>query len=355
MNPPDSHRGLFSPLKTTIAPPTTTMMEEKTKPTVHTCPTVGLSPPLPPSVSHATVVSTAPATRTRLKRRLEDMRSDSTRSLTSSSEDAAPNKKLAPFSYQTGALCSSVSPSTVVEKELYFGLYGWIELEPMAPVVLSTKRMPRSDAELVAITKAKAKARAQERIKLAEKLKAAEDVEPPKSTATSTPEVNTTTMSPTMDKTATTPRPLSKTKRSQRQTRQEPQVALPMVESTAFIKEYPIDYEHTPPQIIKKATDADVVGGRGGKFLTFIGNVNFRKIVAEYKDVYARIPRSEKYIVARKVWETVWKKGGRFLEVHPNGEQEGYLLMTRDRCMKKILQTLRERKGWAGHEEGNGR
>ena len=88
-------------------------------------------------------------------------------------------------------------------------------------------------------------------------------------------------------------------------------------------------------------TEFDVILGRGNGKGVLPGNVHFRKLVKDYKDLYASTARNSKGKVALEVIGQITKVGGRFLEC-VNDKQ--YVEISRARVLEKTTQALREKK-----------
>lgn len=88
----------------------------------------------------------------------------------------------------------------------------------------------------------------------------------------------------------------------------------------------------------------DVIFGRGNGFSKSNGNVQFRYIVWQYKDEYARASRSCKGSIAKMVMEDVAKQKppGRFVEELGDGKH--YVVADPKRAFEKTCQALREKK-----------
>jgi hypothetical protein len=101
---------------------------------------------------------------------------------------------------------------------------------------------------------------------------------------------------------------------------------------------------------ITNITFDDVLLGRGNNLVTYEGNIRYRKVILMYRDRYIAAGRIEKGQIAKKVIETVWSRGGRFLE-SKNNDQRIWREAELPRLLEKATQALREKHAWKEHPE----
>lgn len=103
---------------------------------------------------------------------------------------------------------------------------------------------------------------------------------------------------------------------------------------------------------ITDITEADVLMGRGNHIVIFPGNQSYREIVRENREEYVNAGNKPiKGAIARRVVETVWNRGGRFLECDGRGER--WKEADLDRVLDKTTQALREKRAWKEHRTGD--
>jgi len=96
-----------------------------------------------------------------------------------------------------------------------------------------------------------------------------------------------------------------------------------------------IDEEH-----VCIPTDDDVLFGRGGFTNSHPGNIRFREKALEFRPVYERSSKDEKYNISQLLLETFTNEGARFLEKGQDGEWHE---VKGNGARKKASQALRER------------
>lgn len=101
---------------------------------------------------------------------------------------------------------------------------------------------------------------------------------------------------------------------------------------------------------ITDITFDDVLLGRGNNLVTYEGNIRYRKVILMHRDRYIAAGRIEKGQIAKKVIETVWSRGGRFLE-SKNNDQRVWREAELPRLLEKATQALREKHAWKEHPE----
>ncbi len=87
----------------------------------------------------------------------------------------------------------------------------------------------------------------------------------------------------------------------------------------------------------------DIVSGRGSGSNRHEGNLYFRKLIRENKELYLSRPKNEKMLVARDIYNTIESLDppGRFLQKNP--ETGSWFEIGKDRALEKISQALREK------------
>lgn len=87
----------------------------------------------------------------------------------------------------------------------------------------------------------------------------------------------------------------------------------------------------------------DIVSGRGSGSNRHEGNLYFRKLIRENKELYLSRPKNEKMLVARDIYNTIedLDPPGRFLQKNP--ETGSWFEIGKDRALEKISQALREK------------
>lgn len=87
----------------------------------------------------------------------------------------------------------------------------------------------------------------------------------------------------------------------------------------------------------------DIVSGRGSGSNRHEGNLYFRKLIRENKELYLSRPKNEKMLVARDIYHTIENLDppGRFLQKNP--ETGSWFEIGKDRALEKISQALREK------------
>jgi len=97
-------------------------------------------------------------------------------------------------------------------------------------------------------------------------------------------------------------------------------------------------------------TDEDVLFGRGGFTNSHPGNIRFREKALEFRHVYERSTKEEKYNISQILLEAVTSEGARFLERGQDGEWHQVI---GNGARKKASQALRERmKGTPRRSKG---
>ena len=80
--------------------------------------------------------------------------------------------------------------------------------------------------------------------------------------------------------------------------------------------------------------------GRGGKINFHLGNIIFRRLVDENKEVYHQIPKKHRNLVSQSIVQTMHNYGSRFLE-----KKGDYWELVSDRkAVQKTSQALREKE-----------
>lgn len=87
-------------------------------------------------------------------------------------------------------------------------------------------------------------------------------------------------------------------------------------------------------------TDDDILFGRGGYTNSHPGNIRFREKALEFRPVYERSSKDEKYNISQMLLEAVTSEGARFLEKGQDGEWHEVI---GNGARKKASQALRER------------
>jgi hypothetical protein len=87
-------------------------------------------------------------------------------------------------------------------------------------------------------------------------------------------------------------------------------------------------------------TDDDILFGRGGYTNSHPGNIRFREKALEFRPVYERSSKEEKYNISQMLLEAVTSEGARFLEKGQDGEWHQVI---GNGARKKASQALRER------------
>lgn len=87
-------------------------------------------------------------------------------------------------------------------------------------------------------------------------------------------------------------------------------------------------------------TDDDVLFGRGGFTNSHPGNIRFREKALEFRPVYERSSKEEKYNISQMLLEAITSEGARFLEKGQDGEWHQVI---GNGARKKASQALRER------------
>ena len=85
----------------------------------------------------------------------------------------------------------------------------------------------------------------------------------------------------------------------------------------------------------------DVMSGRGAVTLMHPGNLLFRRLIREHKELYDKAPRNEKPIVAKKLVLTLKSHGLRFVKQRDSDNQ--WVRMGDFEIVKKVKQALREK------------
>jgi hypothetical protein len=104
---------------------------------------------------------------------------------------------------------------------------------------------------------------------------------------------------------------------------------------------------------IIELTMDDVLLGRGNNLVTYEGNKRYRDVVLSVRDRYLKANRLQKGQIAKQVIETIWNRGGRFLESKDN-DQTNWREADVARLLEKATQALRERYAWKEHPERPG-
>ena len=96
-------------------------------------------------------------------------------------------------------------------------------------------------------------------------------------------------------------------------------------------------------------TDDDVLFGRGGFTNSHPGNIRFREKALEFRPVYERSSKEEKYNISQMLLEAVTSEGARFLEKGQDGEWHQVI---GNGARKTASQALRERVKGAPRRKG---
>ena len=100
--------------------------------------------------------------------------------------------------------------------------------------------------------------------------------------------------------------------------------------------------EKTKKKIISPNIN-DIVSGRGSGSNRHEGNLQFRKLIRDNKQLYLSRTKNEKMLVARDIYYTIESMDppGRFLQKNP--ETNAWFEIGKDRALEKISQALREK------------
>eukprot|EP00542_Grammatophora_oceanica_P022507 CAMPEP_0194049500 /NCGR_PEP_ID=MMETSP0009_2-20130614/30716_1 /TAXON_ID=210454 /ORGANISM="Grammatophora oceanica, Strain CCMP 410" /LENGTH=306 /DNA_ID=CAMNT_0038695675 /DNA_START=25 /DNA_END=945 /DNA_ORIENTATION=+ len=93
---------------------------------------------------------------------------------------------------------------------------------------------------------------------------------------------------------------------------------------------------------IKQWNKFDVLWGRSGDTRTHQGNVFFRTLVNQYRELYMNSPRKLRTLISEKIVRTVRAKGGRFLKQDPDSLL--WFETGDSKAFEKTSQALRQRK-----------
>mmetsp|Transcript_24988 Transcript_24988/g.39248 ORF Transcript_24988/g.39248 Transcript_24988/m.39248 type:complete len:441 (+) Transcript_24988:182-1504(+) len=96
--------------------------------------------------------------------------------------------------------------------------------------------------------------------------------------------------------------------------------------------------------------DNDILFGRGGYTNTHPGNIRFREKALEFRPVYERSSKEEKYNISQMLLEAVTSEGSRFLEKGQDGEWHQVI---GNGARKKASQALRERMKGTPRRKGS--
>jgi hypothetical protein len=104
---------------------------------------------------------------------------------------------------------------------------------------------------------------------------------------------------------------------------------------------------------VTELTMDDVLLGRGNNLVTYEGNRRYRDVVLSVRDRYLKANRVQKGQIAKQVIETIWRRGGRFLESKDN-DQTNWREADLARLLEKTTQALREKYAWKEHPDRPG-
>jgi hypothetical protein len=90
-----------------------------------------------------------------------------------------------------------------------------------------------------------------------------------------------------------------------------------------------------------KATEKDVLMGRGKRVSEWPGNIYFRQVVNKHREPYSDAERSKKVYVAQAVIAAIHDIGGRFLKEESDGS---WTEIEHPRSIEKTCQALREKE-----------
>lgn len=252
------------------------------------------------------------------------------------------------------------------QKELFWGLSGWVELDPYLPVVRAgckrmlppsetrketspkTKKAKSSASTSTAVTKTSATSSKEQPKKMV--IIPSPVLEKPVPTAPpqakdleKTPRRTQRTIIPVVT-VAPAPRPEStrpikiKTKKKKRRSNK------PVAQGSYDMSEYAIS--------TKDITDHDVLFGRGNGCSSHKGNCYFREYVLQHRDAYTGTnDRNVKVAAAQRVIDQVVSRGGRFIEAHPV-EVSKWRVVEEARVYEKTSQALRETH-WKNSRNGS--
>jgi hypothetical protein len=129
--------------------------------------------------------------------------------------------------------------------------------------------------------------------------------------------------------------------------RDTPSIAVKVLDKQPVAKKRSSQNSHplqdAPPskrKHVQEYTRLDVLSGRGGLGNNHNGNREFRAAKTQLQPAYLNGTRSEKMDIVWKLFKTIQKKGGRFLERERPGEDDGWYEMHCDDAYKKCRQAL---------------
>jgi hypothetical protein len=103
-------------------------------------------------------------------------------------------------------------------------------------------------------------------------------------------------------------------------------------------------FNATPTTVVLDLNPNDVLLGRGTGTAAYEGNIKFRKLIKEYKEIYTSVDttRHMKVVIANKVLNEIRSRGGRFVRKENKGV---YHEAEEEVALEKVKQALRQRHG----------